>query len=121
VELQLKQIIPVLQELPGSTSQPLKNTHDISKLWEKTRNLLQQTGLEDSFLSHLDAAGQVLLQLHKIDPNEEVFRYPVGTSGTSNRSFNNLHMRVFHETLEKVAGLLDAVHAMVEDIAGNME
>lgn len=116
MELHLKQIITLLQEL-GNSGRPMSNTgHSISALWGTARQLIARVGSGIIPLPDLDNAGRVLLQLDKIDPGAKAFRYPVRKSGEISRpsDLDYVYIRNFHETMERVAQFLDAAHSMLD-------
>ncbi len=120
VELQLKVLIMLIGKYHGEPV-PIPKTHKIDQLRKLTRPLLERAFPDDDAAAVLNAE-RVLLQLNELDPSSEHFRYPLLNDGSETLPrVQRLHIRRFHEAMDGVAHLLDAVdtalHVMIEEQA----
>lgn len=108
VELQLKNLLTSLQQLLDE-AQSVPRTHSIERLWKKVRKLLERHAPDES-RTDIDNVERVLLQLHRLDPSAEEFRYWSKSDGSPTLTgLDRIHLRRFHEAMERVAHYLDAV------------
>jgi len=107
VELQLKNMIFLLIAISRQPGR-MRPTHDIAKLWVRFEDLMSQAGFSE--YPEMDHVRHTLSQLHKIDPNAQLARYPFLNSGEPARPANltHIHFRLFHQAMERVANYLDA-------------
>ncbi|GAA1024084.1 hypothetical protein Aple_095280 [Acrocarpospora pleiomorpha] len=71
--------------------------------------LLLLDDLDEPDAKAISQVEQVLLQLDSFDPTSEHSRYPVRNDGSETlASLPRVHLRRFHESMERVAHFLDA-------------
>ncbi|GAA4579514.1 hypothetical protein GCM10023194_05330 [Planotetraspora phitsanulokensis] len=84
-------------------------------MWSRARPLLAQWGSASA--DDLNNVEKFLKQLHKIDPSAEHFRYPELKSGTPTLpDLGRLHIRRFHEAMERMASFLDAADGYLAEM-----
>ncbi|MEU9833697.1 hypothetical protein AB0D67_19430 [Streptosporangium sp. NPDC048047] len=117
VELQLKVAITLLRRWHEEPAE-LVRTHKINLLWGTAKKLLLRQELPEEDLEAVNNTEKILLQLHGLDPTSEHSRYPVRNDGSHTLEFlPRVHMRRFHEAMERVAHFLDACDSKLrEDI-----
>jgi hypothetical protein len=111
LELKMKHLIREGNRLLD-IDEDFKYTHDLLKLWEPCRSILEQVASEDAseLTDLLDAVTEGIEQLCAMDPASEGFRYPEGKDGSQSLpgALRLVNLRHFGDQSEGLANLLDA-------------
>ncbi|MER7604700.1 hypothetical protein [Nocardioides sp. NPDC127503] len=113
VELQLKVVLASLRALGGLAPRE-KPEHSVGKLWSSTMQLMHDH-MPDLKGPDTRAAGRVIGQLDKIDPNGQEIRYGARLDGTATLpDLDRVNLSAFHEAMCGVANYLEGVEDLVE-------
>jgi len=119
IELQLKSLIKygsILSESPEDI--PL--THDIKKLWEKCRRILEEIWPDDS--ESLNEVEECVLQISEVDPSSQAFRYSKDKGGKNTLpGIKHINLKNFHEKISRVASILEGADAGISHYLDNVE
>lgn len=108
VELTLKRLIMDTQTLLDELPQRVMRTHKIDELWRVFRPLAERAHPNEPY-GDLDNVGAMLLQLHKMDPLSQAFRYPVHPDGSPTlEGLDRIHLGTFHDAMVRTANWLDS-------------
>lgn len=116
IELEMKRNTVALDLLHG-TSPAIDHTHDLSHIWGRIVDRLEQMDLNyDSDDVH--AAGDLIRQLEELDPRSVAFRYPAdGTGARSVPTTLQINLRQFSERCEAVINFLLGNLDYVDDLS----
>jgi hypothetical protein len=76
IELSLKHLIEEFGQ--GKVGEP-RNTHDLSRLWERFMSIANKRGSNEGL--GLEAAARLVAEMHEADHKADGFRFPTGTDG----------------------------------------
>jgi hypothetical protein len=103
VELFLKRL---LEEFGNRSDTVQKCGHDLKKLWDETRIVFAECCLNESI--GIDAAEQLILELHQADARSDGFRFPTTRDGTEfEHGFQRIDLANLAKTISKLENFLD--------------
>jgi hypothetical protein len=110
VELMLKEIIYLGEALEKKRTASGHEHHSVDKLWREVRQILERTFPEGQ-REGTDSVERVVLELAKIDPSGEAFRYPWKRKktggGTTWPNSVQLNLENLRQVIRGVSALLD--------------
>lgn len=114
IELQLKDLLRLLQELLGEAVTSTRG-HNVLGLWQEVEPRLVAAYPEEPHVDD-DNIGRILHQLHTLDPDGQNFRYHRRTDGSVPlKDIDRLDVRAWHNVLIGVSNFLQGTADMVAD------
>lgn len=120
IEIKLKEVIDEGSKIKGLTISPTKGGHDLSILWRKSQEVLEEVWGED----HSEAPDNVkdfIKELHSIDVKSDNFRYPIDKAGQATLdaipTINfKLVAKIFREVKDYLDGITDGLAVKKDNI-----
>jgi len=102
----------------GSRADPADEQHRLMDLWTACRRLHEQVWPDDG--GDLDAVEGTIIELARVDPKSQVFRYPEDRHGRPHlppeaETFDLLH---FADEMTKLSHWFDGVDGMLDSYSG---
>ncbi len=116
LELMLKDVIRLGVQVGALTGcEESLGEHNLHKLWNKAKQLLQVMW-PDSSGEDLTAAEQLILEFHRLDPSGQAFRYVRNTKGVPHLQGapDRVDLTNMKATMQAVSSFLDALYAGLE-------